>query len=413
MPNTAGVALQEFVPTVIALVQAGPLGIVTRWVAKIMSNNPTVIILVCGWWQLGFTADQVLISGRIWQADRGDGRLRRAVVHGLPIDVLYFDGSSGGTTPSTPEEHDALARLAPLQITHPGLLRRQIVHQLLLEASRRGVVTNANADYESWDAKDGLEITLRRYEQASGQVIPRPLTYCVSAPQLPIIMQELSDKGILGIVKQAKGSLGRGLRIVSPGVSPGRRLPSGRYVVQELVTDPLLVDGRKADLRCHLLIDPESRQASRWVPPILLQVAGCPYAPGSLDAENANPLYQRRRGYDPLVVPLPEAAVLSARLRNDIQAAVQMLSEQLIDAYFRLATDIGDDRVPRRRTFLWGFDVAVAAPHHQVRVYLLDNSTRPQLYWGQAACDQAMAALIRQHHLDALLHRHRMKDGPG
>lgn len=177
-------------------------------------------------------------------------------------------------------------------------------------------------------------------------------------------------------------------------------------MVQELLSDPLLVNGRKADVRCHLLIDCKRREASSWVPPIILQIAGCPYVRGTLDPENANPWYQRRRGYQPEVMPLPDASLLSARLRDDIQGAVRLLSEQLIDTYLAMAPSIADDRDIPRRVFLWGFDAALATPHGELRAYLLDNTTRPQLYWDQPACDQEMATLIG-HHLDAMLRRRR------
>jgi hypothetical protein len=287
------------------------------------------------------------------------------------------------------------------------MIRRAVIRQVLLEASRRGVVTNANARYESWDVKHGLEFSLREYERIGGHEVLRPLTYSASAAQLPIVLEALKRSGLYGIVKPTHGFLGRGLETMSPDRIRTRDFPPGRYVVQELVRDPLLVDGRKVDLRCHLLIDPELREASGWVPPILARIAGVPYVRGTRDAENVNLTYQRKRGLRPVIVPLRDVIMLSPELRHDIRNAIQALSRQVIDAYFALGSDIPKEREIGRRVFLWGFDVALAAEHGQLQAYLLENNTRAQLYRGQALCDQAMAHMIGRHHLDALLRRYR------
>jgi hypothetical protein len=394
-------------PAVVALVQADELRMVTKWVAKVIMRRQDVSLLVCPWWQLRLTKDGAVASGQVWKSGSKDGVLSQAVVEHLPIDVLYFDGASGGKRPCTQAEQEALHHLAPLQTAHGRMIRRAVIRQVLLEASRRGVMTNANARYEFWDAKHALEFTLREHELLGGQEVPRPLTYSAGAEQVPIVLEALKRNGLYGIVKPTHGSLGHGLETVSPGLVRARDFPSGRYVVQELVKDPLLVDGRKVDLRCHLLIDPELREASGWVPPILARIAGIPYVRGAQDAENVNLTYQRKRKLRPVIVPLRDVIRLSPELRHDIRNAVQVLSDQIIDAYFALGSDIPREREIGRRVFLWGFDVALAVQHGQLQAYLLENNTRAQLYRGQALCDQAMANMIGCHHFDALLRRHR------
>lgn len=222
--------MQKLAVPVIALVQADGLRTVTRWVARALADRHHTPVVVCPWWQLRFAAGTVTADGPVWQTDRQRGRLGRVAVRGLPVEVLYSDGFSGARRPGTAAEQDAMRRLATLGIGHPGMLRRQIIRQLLLEASRRGVITNANADYQSWDAKDGLEFTLRRYENASGQVIPRPRTYCVSAQQLPAAIQALGAKGIYSIVKPATGGLARACASPRPTRSSGTGFrPAGSW----------------------------------------------------------------------------------------------------------------------------------------------------------------------------------------
>jgi hypothetical protein len=402
-------AVRKPSPAVVVLVQAHDLRRVTKWAAKAIIQRPDVSVLVCPWWRIRFTDRGAVAYGRVWKGDRKDTVLRRAVISDVPIDVLLWVGGTGDDQPYREAEQQALRRLAPLQIVREGMRRSNVIRKLLLEASRRGVITNANARYEFWDAKHGLEFTLRKYERLGGQAISRPLTYCTRATQMPIVVRSMETKGLHCIVKPTHGSLGGGLQTISPGSSGGLVFSSGRYVVQELVRDPLLSDGRKVDLRCHLLIDPEQRDASGWVPPILTRIAGVPYLRGVRDAENLNLTYQRNRGLRPVIVPLPDAVMLSAELRDEIQNEVRKLSSQLIDAYFSLRADIREQGEIGRRVFLWGFDVALARPNGQLRVYLLENNTRAQLYREDPLCDQAMARLISHHHLDALLRRRRAR----
>jgi hypothetical protein len=278
----------------------------------------------------------------------------------------------------------------------------------MLEASWRGTATNANTSYQQWDAKDGLEYTLRAYEAYSGHTVKRPRTTVGLGREALYHITRLRQQGKDSIVKPAHGGLGRGIRTYQAnGVTATRRLPRMQYVVQEVVQSPLLIRGRKADARVHALIDPENRARSRWIAPVLLRIGGVPYVPGRADAENLNYSYQRSHGLRPTIAPLSSIDGISGDRREEIREATRMLVTELIDAFFWFGRSF--PRVPNR-VFLWGIDAALVDTRNMVSALLLENNIRPQLYRGEPSCDRAMEDLLRDAHLGALLSRQKVAE---
>ncbi|MGO9080699.1 MAG: hypothetical protein ACLQDY_16910 [Streptosporangiaceae bacterium] len=386
---------------------AGDLNAVTRWVAKCAARHTALNVLVSRWSQVRLSDDGARVDGRVWAVDPGDGALVPTRIPPTAVQCLYYAGAGDDRPPSSDPELAALRRLDRLTPTPlpRGLGRRQVIHQLLLEASRRGVVTNTNASlYPFWDAKHGLEFTLRRYGRLTGRDVRRPQTVSCVFAQVPLVLGALGREGADCIVKPTDGGRGRGLQVVPHGGSWSAASSSSRYVVQELVRDPLLLDGRKLDLRCHVLIDADSRARSGWVPPILARHGQTPYRRGTHDSENLNFSYRPSHAPRSRIAPLDDYAEFAPSLRQAISAEAKRISAELTASYFACRRRRADGRpLVRNRVFLWGLDVGLTSAHDGVRALLLENNVRPQLLRGEPGCDAAMAGLITSFHVPAML----------
>ena len=394
-------------PPVIALIQAGGFNHVTSWIGTAVARRPDVRVVVCPWWAIRLDGLRARASGMVEYAGPSQRGLTKAYVEGLPVDMLYFDGIGGARRPRTPAERRGARQLARANIAHEGMTCRAMVFELLRRASQRGIVTNATISYNQWEPKGGLEFALRECERVAGVRVSRPTTYVALGCQAPAVLDAFLHQGADFIVKPSFGCLGRGIQTVSAVSETAHVQPVAEYVLQALVTNPLLIDARKLDLRCHLLIDADSRGLSRWIPPILGRLGATKYIPGLHDAENLNFSYQRVAGRGAAIAPLRQMTSIPVTVRRQIAGEVRALSERLIDAYFALQRGPKAPLDSGPRVFLWGFDVALSVEQGRVKANLLENNVRPQIYRNASWADNAMRRLVSEHHVGALLTRYR------
>jgi len=261
------------------------------------------------------------------------------------------------------------------------------VQDLLLEASRHGIVTNALAYDGAWGKKDELELTLRAYERATKRRICRPETYVAARPQLDDVVAHFAARGLDCIVKPANGARGESIFVVTAG----QRTPSvasGNYVVQALVPNPLLDGGRKIDFRFYLLVDASGAGGSRLCHPIFVRKAGVAYARGRADAEITNCAYRCRHTLEGGMAPLDQPALAAriAALADDLLTALAWWYEV-------------PERTVGPRVQLWGVDAIADVEHH---VRLLEVNVFPDLFMGSELCDGGIERIIVEDYWPAL-----------
>jgi hypothetical protein len=278
-----------------------------------------------------------------------------------------------------------------------------VVDRVMLEASRRGVITNALGSSRSWGPKHRQELKLRRYESATGQVIVRPKTYIARPHELHAVLRVFARRGECCLVKPVSGEGGRGFHIVRPGES---FRSDSTVIVQRLIPDPLLVEGHKADLRFYLLIDVGDERASGRLCPIFVRRAAVPYVAQSLPAEITNTSYRSRLGLPPDIQPLDLAPGISHNLHTQIISQLDSLARTLVNAYFWNATHESVNgytgSVPNR-VILFGIDVLVASPTSDPRLYFLESNPFPALFRGLPDCDEAVDEMLSREYLPLLL----------
>lgn len=401
---------------ILVIVQTGPDPVpADLWAARAMSERFGLEVLLCPWYNLELVARAVLISGTVL---RVSGNLVQPIViarqQAREVDMLFFTGASGGEPAGRlPAEQQPFRRLVSMGVIGEDVSRFFLVDQLLAEASRRGVVTNAVGRPRAWGPKHELELRLRAYRRATGRRFPHPETFIAARAQLPTVLKSFARRGVDCIVKPAFGAWGAGSRAVRPDSAWHLGSNAQQFVVQQLVPRPMLLGGHKVDLRCHVAIDVDNRQRSRPIPPVLIRRAGVAYRRGKNDAEINNLTYQRLHRLRSTIMPIEEMPGISVPIREAILRQLDHLSEQLIDAYFLWMESVRGrhpEWIIPSRVLLWGLDVGISRTNRSVRLLVLENNARPQLRRSVASCDRAMAAMLRSSYLPMAI-RSRLDSG--
>ena len=324
-------------------------------------------------------------------------------------DILLFYPTSGSKKPgSTKAAQAAIKRFSDMGLEPKGRDLNSLVARLMLEASRRGVMTNAPGADGRWGRKDQLEFALRSYTRTTGRKIERPETYVMAAPQIPVVLRSFAERGLDCITKPANRARGEGLQIVRSNTVWKPPSEKGNFIIQELVKNPFLIDGYKADLRCYILIDTEHQKRSRRLPPIFVRLAATPYVRGGLGAEITNTSYRRRLGLRPKIYPLDQAYGIPREIRNKLLIKVDALTDELISARFwwsRSMVSNWQTLLNSRRMFLWGIDVLPSYIKNDIKIHLLEVNVHPQLFRGHRISDSISEDILRDEFLPELLNR--------
>jgi len=407
--------------SIIALIETGVCQLATRphgvspvllRVGGLFSRAARVVL--CPWHQVLLTKDAAKITGPVLAID-GNQYEVESIQGSLPVNAMWFypvtDSTPVGETES---ERIALTRLVSMG-SRPTTTRSTLCALLLSEAAGRGVVTNSAGPLGRWGRKDHLEYALRWYERVSGRRIPRPRTFPVSGAQLEGALDYFARHGSASILKPANKARGEGVRVMPvqavacPDVSYDQQ-----FVVQELVKDPLLIDGFKTDLRVYVLVDSANGSSSRRLTPILVRTASARHAEAGDRAEITNTSYRRRHGLPVLIAPLDNCPGISAHEAQSITASVDVLTNELLNAVRTWGVAHGqshDCEWRSRRVMIWGLDIVLTtAPVVSKQPLLLEVNVYPQLYRGDATCDALIDEMLLEDYLptycrrDALAH---------
>ena len=346
------------------------------------------------WFGLDVRSDGLFVDGEApSQPRRGQARSQRGAQDRGARDrvdaLLFFPDPQPPAGGAGADEAVARARLACFGIT-PKCDSNAVAHRIVAAASRMGVATNAAGADAYLGRKDEMETVLRAYARATGQRVPRPQTHVVAGEQVPAVLGNFHSSGRAGIVKPARGARAEGTRVATAG-DPVAAWPGDEdFVVQELIPDPLLVNGHKCDLRVYLTVCAEGRKRSYRLGPVYVRVAPVPYVHGSLEAEITNSALRCRLGLPMAIGPLNTVDGLSDATRRVIGDRLRELLADLQSAHEWWIGSM-ESWCPSppgsRRVLIWGLDVAPhAAP--ELQLSLLEINVYPVLFCGPGDCER-------------------------
>jgi Tubulin-tyrosine ligase family len=385
---------------IIAVVEAGSTPrMESLRIASAFERAAPVAVLLCHWHCLQFEGAKVTVSGQAYRVTSNHRPTPVMIEPRVPVKGMFFYAPDSGHL--TQQDATARDRLAAVGIDSSGDNVFDLVDRMMLEASRRGVVSNALGDSQVWGPKHLQELQLRRYELASGQTIARPKTYIARPNEFQYVLSLFARRRETCLVKPTFGQGGVGIAIVRPGEFCG--IPVQPVVVQRLIPDPLLVEGNKADIRLYLLINTDQEIASSRVGPILVRRAAMRYRAESLPTEISNTAYRWRLGLPADVRLLETVPDIAESIKEWIVTEVNLLARGLIRAFFWNARNqsAGGDLVPNRR-LLFGIDVLVTVPADEPHVYFLESNPFPLLFRGLPDCDSAIEEMLTCEYLPAL-----------
>jgi hypothetical protein len=331
---------------------------------------------------------------------RAGGECRPRARENLRVDALFFDGPDSGHLEAS--DGAALNKLRAAGIEAQDVPLYLVVDRIMLQACRHGLVTNALGTSRRWGPKHQQELNLRRYERATDCTVIRPATYIARPHELAQVLSSFAARSQPCLIKPVFGEGGRDLHIVHPGDA----FPVLDYsvVVQQLMPDPLLIEGHKADLRWYLLIDVNSRDASKRLRPIFLRRASTPYIPEHEDAEITNTAYRTRLGLPPDMRPLAPMADISLSLYAEIISQLDSMANSLLNAFFWNLECAGEDAIIPNRLIVFGVDTLVTLrPKSDPRLYFLETNPFPAFFRGLADCDLAVEEMLSTEYLPALI----------
>jgi Tubulin-tyrosine ligase family len=411
-----GVAFMEHIATTgprptIALIETGAcqLAVPPRGVNPVLLRvgglfSRAARVVMCAWHQVDLTTDAATITGPVLRVD-GNKQTLESLEGTLPVDAMWFYPVADPTPfviGASEPERAALARVVSLG-GRPARSRSGIAAHLLFEAARRGVVTNSPGPLGRWGRKDHLEYALRWYARASGRRLPRPRTLPVSGAQVRGALDHFAQRGAACILKPANQARGEGVRVVPattlayPDVAYDEQ-----FIVQELVTRPLLIDGFKSDLRVYVLVDSADRSCSRRLSPILVRTASAPHGHAGDLAEITNVSYRRRLGFSAGIAPLDACPGVAEDDARSITAGVDTLTGELLNAIHAWSATHDQARnceVGGRRVMIWGLDIVLTGPFGSRLPLLLEVNVYPQLYRGDATCDALIDGMLLNDYL--------------
>ena len=235
------------------------------------------------------------------------------------------------------------------------------------------------------DRKCELELAIREYEASTGASIPRPDT--LVSDEISPVNPAPDDE--LVIVKPTKGGQCRGIEIVprravaamAAEAAAGARPP---FVVQRLVDDVFLYEGRRWDLRVHAMATSLAPLEYRVYREGVAKTAGVPSTPGSGRLEewlNAESFLEDVAPAENL--PLTEMLRYVAREHHPLDDFWRRLDGVVGDVFAAIA--VAAERWPHppgRDVLFAGFDLIVERRGpRDYELRLLELNSHPGLGW--------------------------------
>ncbi len=160
----------------------------------------------------------------------------------------------------------------------------RVAYRALREAGELGLWTNYQPTLVRYGLKRNLELACRDFARVTSLEVPRPRTWL--PPEGYESFSELDLPKLTLLAKRSAGTRGVGTQML---VTPFSLLTSsGGYVIQELLQNPLLHEGRKVDFRAYVLVTGRRVLSYHVLPLVLVRLAPTPFAPDRLESQLCN-----------------------------------------------------------------------------------------------------------------------------
>ena len=346
-------------------------------VASILCNTPGLEIHLCAWHQVCFDGIGFFIKGQALHVQPFSISLRH-VTHVVPEALLFFPVSNPGLPGASRQEREAMLNWEALWRLAINEDRNMLAQRLLRTCATRGLVTNAHGDLSEFAFKDRLERLLLRYSQETGRTIARPETLVTAGQHLPEAIRAFHARGKACLVKPSNATRGEGIFIPNQGEISGID-PQEPFVVQEIVPNPLLIEGHKIDLRVVILFDSANRLIRPGFPILLVRTAGAPYAPGEMDSEITNTAQRARMGLPPGIRSLETYAAIEPALAAQIQQTVESFLRDYMES-IAWYEHLNEAHESKHRIQLWGLDLQPYQTPDGLGITLLEVNVFPNLF---------------------------------
>jgi hypothetical protein len=256
-------------------------------------------------------------------------------------------------------------------------------NKVLTAAGGLGIPVSYESRVGGFGVKSVLERRCREFEASTGKLIPRPRTWIVPPGDVDASRTQMQNATGPFVVKPANSSRGRGIEVLRDAdrLKPA---PTAR-VVQELVADPLMLDGHKIDARAYLIVHGPPLDVFQGSLVILRQAAER-YRRGERASEICSISYSQRHS-ECLAVTTLEA------VRH--ASPVWTKAEEAIGMAVRLLSDVVAMHPPSHPFFaIWAVDYCLAYSGGILQPYLLEVNTIPVIYRGQHQLDEATDRMI-------------------
>lgn len=219
----------------------------------------------------------------------------------------------------------------------------KLCRSLLIEISKRKVPSNYSWFAKRWGNKKIFEKLCREYELKTEKNIPRPITKIVEYPQDKELIKKFTLKHDFCILKPSSKNGASGLSIINSKSILDESIKSGTYVMQELISNPILVNGKKIDIRIFLIISDIYRQKFKISSLVFVRYALKPYKRGDINSEICSNSYSKKLGHVPIFKLLDEVESESKeridwlRVRIEIKKIIDHLMDGV--AYYSQTKD--------------------------------------------------------------------------
>jgi hypothetical protein len=265
-----------------------------------------------------------------------------------------------------------------------------IYYKLLNALAARGIAVSYDEDASCLGIKSILEQRCSEFEHISGLVIPRPKTCIIKGPaDKEKISRFLNEAGPC-ILKPHNSSRARGIRLlVAESQAEQLILDNDRYVLQQLVANPMTMNGYKIGLRIYLLISDLRKPAYTIAEEGLVKCAVQPYMRGNPEAEIVGSSYAKRLGFVPVTYLLKD---LMNTTENNMPSwkAIRASIEKTIYVFMEaVAWRAGMHHNTLPSFQMWGIDIAIQLTNDGPEAYLIEVNPFPALYRNDLVTDNA------------------------
>jgi len=260
--------------------------------------------------------------------------------------------------------------------------------KLLEHIAERGIPVNFDGDASKIDVKSILEERCKTFELVSGLQILRPKTVIINGPGDKQKIVDFIKANGASILKPHDSSRGRGIQTIATESQINQLIfGEDRYVLQNLIPNPMTLNGYKIGLRVYLMIQDLRKPVYSIPEQGLVKLAVQPYIRGNAESEIVGSSYAERLGYTPVMYLFKDLLNSDQKstwteIRYSIEKTLSLFMESV-----SWRANMSCRRLPSFQC--WGVDIAIEVTDEGPKAHLIEVNTTPALYRNNVKADNA------------------------